>query len=221
MNILIVDDHPDNIFLVQRLLEKAGYKNLQTAACAQEAFNLLNLSVQPGQVAIDLILMDVMMPDMNGIEACEVLKNKDVLKDIPVIMMTALTDQKYLQAAFEAGAVDYVTKPLKAIEMLARIRSTLRLKQEMDNRKKREQELEVRNQELEKATSEIKTLREFLPICSYCKNIRDVKGYWHQIEAYMSQHSEIVFTHGICDGCMKVHYAEFVKPPKKTPPQAA
>lgn len=214
MSILIVDDQPDNIFLVKRLLERAGFEDLHTASSVKEAFHFLGLGKSSPR-DIDLVLMDIMMPEVDGIEACRTLKADSYFKDVPVVMMTALTDVESLQAAFEAGAVDYVTKPLRSLEVLARIRSALRLKHETDCRKKREEELNVRNQELEKALSEIKMLRGFLPICSYCKSIRDDKGYWNQLEAYMSRHSELVFSHSICEPCMKKNFPDFVKEKEK------
>ena len=121
-------------------------------------------------------------------------------------MMTALTDMVSLESAFSAGAVDYVTKPLRSVELVARVRSALRLKHEMDERKLREGELRIRNEELEKAAREIKTLRGFLPICMYCKKIRDDQGYWRQLEAYFMAHSDLAFSHGICEPCAKAHF---------------
>ena len=208
MSILMVDDHPDNLVLVKKLLEKAGFQDLQTAASAQEAFALLGAS-EKKLCPVDLILMDIMMPEIDGIEACRQIKELEEMKDILVIMMTALTDMRSLDAAFNAGAVDYVTKPLCSVELVARVRSALRLKHEMDKRKLREEELRVRNEELEKAAREIKTLRGFLPICMYCKKIRDDQGYWQQLEAYFTGHSDLSFSHGICEPCAKAHFPDY------------
>lgn len=216
MSILMVDDHPDNIFLVKRLLEKAGFEDLHTAFSAKEAFDFLGFGGNSPR-AVDLVLMDIMMPEVDGLEACKRLKANASFKDTPVIMMTALTDMHSLETAFEAGAVDYVTKPLRSIELLSRIRSAMRLKHEMDCRKLREQELLIQNQALEKAMSEIKLLQGFLPICSYCKNIRDDKGYWSQLESYMSKHSGLVFSHSICEPCMKINFPDYVKSKKENP----
>jgi sigma-B regulation protein RsbU (phosphoserine phosphatase) len=149
----------------------------------------------------DLILMDVVMPEMNGVEACRKIKDLESARDIPIIMVTSMADVETLHSAFEAGAVDYVTKPIEPIELMARIRSALRLKAEMDARKKREQELTKKNQELESALSEIKTLRGFIPICAWCKKIRNIEGYWEQMEHYIEQHSQATFSHSICKEC--------------------
>jgi DNA-binding response OmpR family regulator len=85
--------------------------------------------------------MDISMPDVDGIEACRRIKAQPSWQDIPVIMVTASTETEDLQAAFAAGALDYITKPPKKDEMLARVRSALNLKHEMDARKAREREL--------------------------------------------------------------------------------
>lgn len=111
--------------------------------------------------------------------------------------------------------MDYVTKPLRSVELISRVRSALKLKHETDCRKQRERELQARHKELEIAVSEIKLLQGFLPICSYCKNIRDSKGYWSQLEAYMSRHSGLVFSHSICEPCMKTHFPDYVKKKEK------
>ena len=214
MSILMVDDYPDNLVLVKKLLEKAGFQDLQTASSAQEAFALLGASEKQLR-PVDLILMDIMMPEIDGIEACRQLKEFKEMKDIPVIMMTALTNMQSLEAAFNAGGVDYMTKPLRSVELVARVRSALRLKHEMDKRKLREEELRIRNEELVKAVKEIKTLRGFLPICMYCKKIRDDQGYWQQLEAYFMNHSDLAFSHGICEPCAKTHLPDYLSGKKK------
>ena len=212
MSILIVDDTPDNILLLQAMLKKEGFQELLCASSAKEAFQHLGLSetVTSQNVGVDLILMDVMMPEISGIEACEKIKSVEALREIPLIMVTARTDMESLDTAFSVGAMDYITKPIRKIELLARVRSALRLKQEMDCRKLREEELKHRNQELEKAMQEIKVLRGFLPICSHCKKIRNMQGCWEQMEAYLMQHSDVKFSHGICDHCLKANYPEIL-----------
>ena len=130
------------------------------------------------------------------------IKRDGNLRDIPVIMVTGNSDVKELEQSFVAGAVDYVTKPFKKIELISRVSSALKLEREIDQRKIHEQVLEQKNKELEKALSEIKVLRGFIPICAACKKIRDDKGYWSQVEEYIARHSEAKFTHGICPDCM-------------------
>lgn len=143
MNILVIDDSYDSRMLIKRILNKAGFEHVYTAGSAEEAFVLLGMN-NPGQepgLKADLILMDILMPGMDGIEACGRIKATEHLKDIPLIMITAKTEDDFLEAAFNAGAMDYITKPLSRVVLLARIRSALALKAEMDRRKERENEL--------------------------------------------------------------------------------
>lgn len=141
MSILIVDDSPDSRVLVKVLLKEKGYSDIILAESAAAAMKVLMNHSDGSQSKVDLILMDLVMPEMDGIEACLKLKQDDMLKDIPIIMVTASTEIENLDRAFAAGAIDFITKPLKKIELLARVRSVLRLKSEMDGRKAREEEL--------------------------------------------------------------------------------
>jgi DNA-binding response OmpR family regulator len=142
MSILIVDDTLSQQLLLTAVLRSAGYGEVQTAPSAEQAFARLSEDRGAGgEPGVDLILMDISMPDVDGIEACRRIKAQPSWQDIPVIMVTASTETEDLQAAFAAGALDYITKPPKKDEMLARVRSALNLKHEMDARKAREREL--------------------------------------------------------------------------------
>ncbi|AWB45988.1 response regulator [Paenibacillus sp. CAA11] len=147
MRILIVDDNPTNIIIIREILKKENYRNTVSVSSAFEM--LRELGIEQGQEApargpvhIDLILLDMMMPEMDGIEACRIIQNYQHLKDIPIIMVTAVGDSKKLAEALDAGAVDYVTKPINKVELMARIRLALRLKQEKDWHKERDQRIQ-------------------------------------------------------------------------------
>jgi len=143
MAILIVDDIPVNLMLLEEMLQQEGYSDIYCVRSGQEALDMLASTeeAEAEEKRVDLILMDVMMPGMDGIEACQRIKAQDGLRDIPVIMVTIRDDDEALAQAFAMGATDYIIKPVKEIELLARVRAALKLKRETDRRKAREQEL--------------------------------------------------------------------------------
>ncbi len=141
MSILIVDDSASQRLLLSSLLRSGGYTGLIQADSAQAAFDCLGLRDGATSATVDLILMDISMPEIDGIMACQRIKAAEHLADIPILMVTASTEAEDLELAFAAGALDYITKPLNKIELLARVRSALRLKQEIDRRKAAEHAL--------------------------------------------------------------------------------
>jgi response regulator RpfG family c-di-GMP phosphodiesterase len=206
VSILIVDDSPDQQALLRSILGKAGHADLLIADSAMAAGRVLNLDGDSTAQNIDLILMDVLMPEQDGVETCRQIKRCAHLEDIPVIMVTAKSDAGNLQEAFAAGAMDFISKPVNSVELLARVSSALLLKQEMDRRKNRELELRRSNEELQKALKEVKVLRGLIPICASCKKIRNDGGFWQQLEEYLAEHSEAEFSHGLCQPCIKKLY---------------
>lgn len=147
MRILIVDDNPTNTIIVREILKKENYRNTVVVSSAKDMLERLGITntedpADVGPSDIDLILLDMMMPEIDGIEACRILQRYEQLKDIPVIMVTAVGDSKKLAEALDAGAVDYVTKPINKVELMARIRLALRLKLEKDWHRKRDQRIQ-------------------------------------------------------------------------------
>ncbi|MDO9578597.1 MAG: response regulator [Candidatus Cloacimonadales bacterium] len=190
--ILIVDDEPINVMIANKILQKNGYDTC-TAKNGQEALD--TIFSEP----VDLILLDIMMPEMNGFEVCSKLQANDATKNIPVIFLTAVTDKESIVKGFDAGGKDYLTKPFNTPELLARVKAHAELKLARD----KQQHL---IEELRKALSEIKTLSGLLPICSHCKKIRDDSGYWQGVEHYIAARSNTQFSHGICPDCMRQFY---------------
>ena len=180
--ILIIDDEPDVRDIIRYNLAKEGHE-LETAENGLEGLKKVD-SFHP-----DLVILDMMMPGMDGYETCRRLKVMDKMKPIPIIFLTARAQTEDVVLGFEVGGVDYVTKPFQAAELLARIRTHL---------------------ELKRAREEIATLRGFIPICASCKSIRDDAGLWEQVESYIARHSEAVFSHSICPDCMEKLYPELL-----------
>ena len=209
MVILIVDDSRDEQELLSTWLRVAGYGSLMVADSAEAAFGILGLD-NAGQrtEAVDLILMDIMLPGVDGLEACRWITATEWLQDIPIIVVTAKTDEKDLLAAFAAGAMDYIRKPVNPTELVARVSSALNLREERKTRMAREQELLLRTQELEHALREVKVLRRLIPICANCKRVRNDAGDWQQLEVYIQDHSEVEFSHGVCQVCMREVYPD-------------
>src|SRR5574340_1433824 len=133
MSILIVDDSLDQQLLLRMILNKAGHQDLLLADSAAAAYGHLGIDPPPPADQphpIDLILMDFLLPNTDGFAATRHIKGRDFLRDIPVIVITAKTDLDNLQAAFSAGAMDFITKPVNSVELHARVNSALTLKKE-------------------------------------------------------------------------------------------
>jgi phosphoserine phosphatase RsbU/P len=207
--ILIVDDSRDEQELLSNRLRAAGYKSLLVADSAETALGILG-QVEAGErtAEVDLILMDIMLPGADGLEACRRITTTEPLQDIPIIVITVKTDEQDLRAAFAAGAIDFIRKPVNSVELVARVSSALALRAERIMRKGREQELLLRTQELEHALREVKVLRGFIPICANCKRVRTDTGDWQRLEDYIQKHSEAEFSHGICQRCTREMYPE-------------
>jgi PleD family two-component response regulator len=142
MRILVVDDSEDSRDLTEAALLSAGYSDIAIATSAWEALKLLDVGRTTEEApAADLVLLDIVMPEMDGIEACARIRNDPRYGDCPIIMVTSLGDMDSLANAFVAGATDYVTKPINRVELVARMRSALKLKAELDRRRAREREL--------------------------------------------------------------------------------
>jgi DNA-binding response OmpR family regulator len=209
--ILIVDDNPANLGVLFDSLRYVDFKVL-TAEDGKTALKRVQY-FKP-----DLILLDIMMPGIDGFETCRRLKADEESRSIPIIFMTALSDTVDKVKGFELGAVDYVTKPIDVAEVVARIKTHLTLqdlqkKLQIANRKLTEQlqeleqtnfELEQRNAELQEALNTIKTLTGLVPICAWCHSkIQNEEHEWIPMELYLKEHSDAEFTHGICPDCEK------------------
>ena len=183
--ILIVDDTETNIHMLMALLKEY---DLIPALSGEEALKALEAET------VDLILLDIMMPGMDGFEVCSRVKADPVLEDIPVIFLTARSDEDSITRAYDAGGADYVTKPFRPRELMARVKIQFELRDTI--------------LDLKTALANVKTLSGLVPICSRCKKIRDDQGYWESLESYLARHSDAAFSHGLCNGCSDELYGD-------------
>ena len=195
--ILIADDTPKNLQILGNLLSNEGYE----IAAAVDSLQTLEICKD---IIPDLILLDIMMPNMDGYEICRLLKESSITSEIPVIFITGKTDNDDIVMGFDSGAIDYITKPYNSTELIVRVRTHIKLKQSMDMQNKL-------ISELQDALAKVKKLSGLLPICSGCKKIRDDNGYWNQVEEYVASHTEAEFSHGLCPDCLKRLYPEYAE----------
>ncbi len=142
MRILIVDDSEDARDLTEGTLLSGGYDDVLIATSGWEALKALDIGRNSdAPPTADIVLLDIVMPEMDGVECCARIRNDARYADMPIIMVTSLDDMGSLTNAFVAGATDYVTKPVNRMELIARVRAALRLKAELDRRQSREREL--------------------------------------------------------------------------------
>jgi PleD family two-component response regulator len=207
--VLVTDDNPDILLLSTMLLTRAGYEVHE--ASTGEACLVAVRTYHP-----DLVLLDVMLPGISGIEVCRQIKSDENLKDIFVILASGIQVSSELQAdGLDIGADGYFIRPISNREFLARVQAGERIKRAEDALRTKERQQQELISHLEEALAEIKTLKGFIPICASCKKIRDDEGYWNQIEAYISKRTDAVFTHGLCPDCVEQYRAEMKNTSKK------
>ncbi len=200
-NILIVEDEAIIAKEIKASLENMGYAVTSIVKSGKEAVE------KAKQEHPDIILMDIKLEgEMDGIESSELVQNS---LDIPVIFLTAYADEEKLDRAKLTLPFGYVLKPFRDRDLRVTIEMALYSAKIDAERKRVEEELRLERDKLKDALAEVKTLSGMLPICANCKKIRDDKGYWTQIEAYIRDHSEAEFSHGICPKCQKKMYSEY------------
>ncbi len=195
ISILVTDDDPDILFATARVLRSAGY-TVYEADTGEGCIHMVR------EKAPDLVLLDVMLPGMDGFAVCRRIKTDPELCSTYVMLISgSKTGSDDQSGGLEIGADGYMTRPIANRELLARVQAMVRI---ITAERERDQLIE----KLQKALAEIKTLSALLPICANCKKIRDDNGYWEQIETYISDHSNTLFSHSICPECMKILYGD-------------
>jgi DNA-binding response OmpR family regulator len=207
--ILVTDDDPDVLLLSTTLLREEGYEVFE-ATTGEECLKAARAH-HP-----DMILLDVMLPDMTGVEVCRQIKTDEELRRTFVILVSGVrVSSEYQADGLNVGADGYMVKDMTNREFLARVSSMVRIKRVEDALREKEKEQQKLISELQEALAEIKTLKGLIPICAACKKIRDDEGYWNQLEAYISKHTDAVFTHGFCPECAKEWKAEIARQTEK------
>ncbi|MCX6121283.1 MAG: response regulator [Ignavibacteriales bacterium] len=197
LRVLVVDDQESIRELLRRQLEKIGHTVVGKASNGMQAIELTR-SLEP-----DIVLMDIEMPKMDGLEATKIILDK---YPRPVVLLTSHEDPEMVRRASQAGAGAYLLKPPSAEEIertmiiaAARFADLL--------------ELRRLNAELKQALDNVKVLGGLLPICANCKSIRNDKGYWKAVEEYLSENSDVHFSHSLCPACIDKLYPDY-KPKK-------
>lgn len=180
--ILLIDDNRDEYELIKKYLE-----NEKIGVCySPEAKN--SFEVAKGK-HISCILVDFKMPGMDGREFCRIAKEDSILKFSPIIMFSAFNDTENMIKGLQSGADDYLPKILPRELLVEKIKTYVRIADLME--------------ELQRAKDEVRNLKEILPVCGWCKKIRDDEGYWHELETYLKKEVDTEVSHGICADCKK------------------
>ncbi|HTB63461.1 MAG TPA: response regulator, partial [Opitutales bacterium] len=143
-------------------------------------------------------LIDWQMPQLEGPEVCRLARARHGAPPMFLILVTIRDRKEDIVAGLKAGAHDYIIKPYHKDELLARVKIGAQMVELQQN-------LLDRVQELGEALGRVKTLSGLLPICGFCKKIRNDRDYWLQLEDYLTRHADVKFSHGVCPQCFKVH----------------
>lgn len=194
--VLLVEDEVLTARVVEKMLKTLGYEVCAVASDGDDAVE------KAGEKKPDLVLMDIVLKGKtDGIAAADEIRTR---YNIPVVYLTSCADQATLDRAKISEPFGYMVKPLQEHELHVAIEIAL-------FRHKVDTDRERLIHKLKKALEEIRTLSDLLPICAWCKKIRNDEGYWQQIEAFFADHSKTRFTHGICPDCARKNYPHLYK----------
>jgi DNA-binding response OmpR family regulator len=191
MKILVAEDDAVTRKMLVVTLERLGWDVIQAedGNAAWQAFETLK-----GKSAPELAVLDWMMPGVEGVEICRRLRTTPGFELVYIILVTSRGGKEDLSYGLAAGANDYITKPFDPVELQARVRVGERMV-------RLQRSLAARVTEVEAALAHVQRLQGLLPICSYCKKVRNEANYWEQVESYLGAHSDLDFTHSICPQC--------------------
>jgi phosphoserine phosphatase RsbU/P len=199
MNILIAEDDRTSRTLLSAILQKQGH-TVVTTTDGDQAWERLQAPQAPR-----LAILDWMMPKMNGLELCRRIKEQGAAHPPYLILLTSLGDKAHIVEGLDAGADDYMIKPFDPIELRARVDAGERVLALRDG-------LEAQARALREALDQIKTLKGLVPICMYCKRIRDDQDFWQEVEEYVTTHTDASFSHGLCPECFEKYFSDEDEP---------
>ncbi len=180
MNILIADDDAVCRLLLAAALQQAGHE-VASASSGEEAWQ------QWERAPFPIVISDWMMPGLDGLELCRRIRAAGHARYSYVILLTSLAGKTRYLEAMDVGVDDFITKPFDEDELAAKLRAAARV-------------LDLQR--------EVKALQDLIPICAYCKKVRDDNDYWRQVESYITEHTAATFSHGICPECFEAQMAE-------------
>ena len=195
VRVLTADDDPSTRRTWGAFVHGSGWTPIE-AAGGEDA-----LAILTGADAPRVALVDWLMPDVTGIEVCRRVRAADLAFQPYLILVTVRSATGDIVDGLDAGADDYMIKPVDAAELRARVRVGLRTLGLQER-------LAAHVTELEGALRHVQQLQSLLPICSYCRRIRDDGDYWQNLEEYVSRHTDVRFSHGCCPQC----YEAYVRP---------
>jgi DNA-binding response OmpR family regulator len=196
MRILVAEDDPTSRRLLESTLTRAGY-DVVSASDGEEAWRILG-----GDDSPRFAILDWMMPGRDGIDVCRELRAETRPHYVYIILVTTRTKTEDIVAGLEAGADDYLTKPYDPNELRCRVKTGERLL-------RLEADLARKIEELQEALSQVKQLQGLLPICMFCKKIRDDSDTWQRLETYIERSSGALFSHSLCEECRAEHFPDF------------
>ena len=204
MKILIAEDNLTHQLMLKHVFSELGYGPVVTG----DGRTACEIMLKPD--APKLAIIDWLMPGMEGVEVCRKIRETKFYEPPYLIILTSRDKQADIVKGLKSGANDYMVKPYNVEELQVRIgvgRRFVELQTMLTGRIK----------ELEVAQAQINTLQGIIPICAYCKKIRDDKQYWQQVETYVADHSQAQFSHAVCPDCYKRHVQPVLELQKKDP----
>lgn len=188
MKILIVDDDATFRFVLTTALQQLGHE-VTVATGGAAAWTVFETGHVP------LVISDILMPDVDGLELCRRIRAANRPKYTYLILLTSVGGKSGYMEGMGAGADDFITKPFDQEQLATRL---------------------VVAERILNLQSQVKQLTGLLPICCVCKKVRDDQNYWHQVEAYIAQHTGAQFSHGYCPDCYQQALQEIATAKKAT-----